>query len=241
MSKVYPAMYIQNVTELAFDDITPKDSEFSSIQNEARYLNFLDIYILRCAVACFGMNYFAIHISNGFRSSGLAEAGFISSKLSRYEKNPSDQDESLLNFCLERSTMSKVYPAMYIQNVTELAFDDITPKDSEFSSIQNEARYLNFLDIYILRCAVACFGMNYFAIHISNGFRSSGLAEAGFISSKLSRYEKNPSDQDESLLNFCLESRIKPVKKAQAAVAHASSEACDVVSEVLVGICPYHK
>jgi hypothetical protein len=32
VSKVYPAMYIENFTELAFDDITPDDPDFSSIQ-----------------------------------------------------------------------------------------------------------------------------------------------------------------------------------------------------------------
>ncbi|PIA49417.1 hypothetical protein AQUCO_01300317v1 [Aquilegia coerulea] len=51
---------------------------------------------------------------------------------------------------LSRNSMSKVYPAMYIENVTELAFDDITTEDPDFASIQ-------------------------------------GLAEAGLISSKLSR------------------------------------------------------
>lgn len=40
---------------------------------------------------------------------------------------------------LSRSTMSKVYPAMYIENVTDLAFDDITPEDPDFSSIQGLA------------------------------------------------------------------------------------------------------
>ena len=35
-----------------------------------------------------------------------------------------------------RNTTSKVYPAMYIESVTELAFDDITPGDPDFSSIQ---------------------------------------------------------------------------------------------------------
>ncbi|GLU21106.1 hypothetical protein SLE2022_372690 [Rubroshorea leprosula] len=40
---------------------------------------------------------------------------------------------------LSRNTVSKVYPAMYIENVTELAFDDITPEDPDFSSIQGLA------------------------------------------------------------------------------------------------------
>jgi hypothetical protein len=33
---VYPAMYIENVTELAFDDITPEDFDFPFIQGEKR-------------------------------------------------------------------------------------------------------------------------------------------------------------------------------------------------------------
>lgn len=37
-----------------------------------------------------------------------------------------------------RNTVSKVYPAMYIEDVTELAFDDITPEDQDFSFIQGE-------------------------------------------------------------------------------------------------------
>ncbi|XVF50840.1 hypothetical protein PTKIN_Ptkin04bG0136200 [Pterospermum kingtungense] len=40
---------------------------------------------------------------------------------------------------LSRNTVSKVYPAMYIENVTELAFDDVTPEDPDFSSIQGLA------------------------------------------------------------------------------------------------------
>ncbi|CAN6970286.1 unnamed protein product [Brassica rapa subsp. trilocularis] len=40
---------------------------------------------------------------------------------------------------LSRNTTSKVYPAMYIESVTELAFDDITPGDPDFSSIQGLA------------------------------------------------------------------------------------------------------
>ncbi|XP_073020581.1 uncharacterized protein [Primulina eburnea] len=40
---------------------------------------------------------------------------------------------------LSRSTTSKVYPAMYIENVSELAFDDITPDDPDFPSIQGLA------------------------------------------------------------------------------------------------------
>ncbi|KAG5558598.1 hypothetical protein RHGRI_008520 [Rhododendron griersonianum] len=70
---------------------------------------------------------------------------------------------------LSRNTVSKVYPAMYIENVTELAFDDITPEDPDFPSIQ-------------------------------------GLAEAGLISSKLSRRDMSSSDEDQSSLCFSPES-----------------------------------
>ncbi|KAL7183782.1 hypothetical protein ACSBR2_026038 [Camellia fascicularis] len=40
---------------------------------------------------------------------------------------------------LSRNSVYKVYPAMYIENVTELAFDDITPEDPDFPSIQGLA------------------------------------------------------------------------------------------------------
>lgn len=40
---------------------------------------------------------------------------------------------------LSRNSLSKVYPAMYIENITELAFDDITPEDPDFPSIQGLA------------------------------------------------------------------------------------------------------
>lgn len=32
---MYPAMYIENVTELAFDDVTPEDPDFPFIQGES--------------------------------------------------------------------------------------------------------------------------------------------------------------------------------------------------------------
>ncbi|XP_008778820.2 uncharacterized protein LOC103698557 isoform X2 [Phoenix dactylifera] len=40
---------------------------------------------------------------------------------------------------LSRYTCSKVYPAMYIEKVTELAFDDVTPEDPDFATIQGLA------------------------------------------------------------------------------------------------------
>ncbi|CAH9090558.1 unnamed protein product [Cuscuta epithymum] len=73
---------------------------------------------------------------------------------------------------LSRSTVSKIYPAMYIENVTELAFDDVTIEDPDFPCIQ-------------------------------------GLAEAGLISSKLSRRDTQSSaDGDQSPLFFSPDSPL---------------------------------
>ncbi|KAF7069740.1 hypothetical protein CFC21_075323 [Triticum aestivum] len=62
---------------------------------------------------------------------------------------------------LSRNTYSKVYPAMYIDNVSELAFDDVTTEDPDFPFIQ-------------------------------------GLAEAGLISSKLSRSDMDVAENVEN-------------------------------------------
>jgi hypothetical protein len=35
-----------------------------------------------------------------------------------------------------RSSANKVLPAMYIEEETELAFDDVTPEDPDFAAIQ---------------------------------------------------------------------------------------------------------
>ncbi|KAJ1399224.1 hypothetical protein SESBI_30501 [Sesbania bispinosa] len=114
---------------------------------------------------------------------------------------------------------------MYTGNVTELAFDDITPEDPDFSSIQ-------------------------------------GLAEAGLIESRLSRRDIQLSaDEDDGPFYFHPESPLsrqdlvswkmalekrqlpeadrkldKPVTKAQAAIALATGDASDIVSEELARI-----
>jgi hypothetical protein len=38
--------------------------------------------------------------------------------------------------CMCRSSANKVLPAMYIEEETELAFDDVTPEDPDFAAIQ---------------------------------------------------------------------------------------------------------
>ncbi|KAG0491637.1 hypothetical protein HPP92_004690 [Vanilla planifolia] len=40
---------------------------------------------------------------------------------------------------LSRNPTSKIYPAMYVENVTELAFNDVTPEDPDFACIQGLA------------------------------------------------------------------------------------------------------
>jgi hypothetical protein len=37
-----------------------------------------------------------------------------------------------------RSTATRVFPAMYIEDLTELGFNDVTPDDPDFTSIQGQ-------------------------------------------------------------------------------------------------------
>ncbi|WVY96822.1 hypothetical protein V8G54_028973 [Vigna mungo] len=64
---------------------------------------------------------------------------------------------------LSRKTISKVFPAMYIENVTELAFDDITSEDPDFSSIQGlaeagliESRLSRSLAVIVIPFSLIC-------------------------------------------------------------------------------------
>ncbi|KAB5525487.1 hypothetical protein DKX38_023236 [Salix brachista] len=96
-------------------------------------------------------------------------------------------DESDFSGTVSESTVSKVYPAMYIENVTELAFDDIKPDDPDFSSIQ-------------------------------------GLAEAGFISSKLSNHDLlSSSVENQSPFYFAAESTQLQVNNMRSICSSTSS------------------
>lgn len=44
-------------------------------------------------------------------------------------------------FC--RSSASRVFPAMYIEGVTELAFADVGPNDSDFAYIQGDVTHIH--------------------------------------------------------------------------------------------------
>nr|GEZ03259.1 centrosomal protein [Tanacetum cinerariifolium] len=165
MSKVYPAMYIQNVTELAFDDITPEDPDFSSIQ-------------------------------------GLAEAGLIGSKLSRYDMNPSDQDESVLNFCPE-SPLSR--------------------QDLVSWKMSLEKRVLPVADRMILQQCSGFIDIDKINLDAWPALIADlSAGEQGIIALAFGYTRLFQPD--------------KPVTKAQAAVALASGEASDVVSEELARI-----
>ncbi|EOY23224.1 Chloroplast thylakoid membrane, putative isoform 4 [Theobroma cacao] len=163
---------------------------------------------------------------------------------------------------LSRNTASKVYPAMYIENVTELAFDDITPDDPDFSSIQGlaEAGLISskFSNQDLLNDDLGPF---YF-------FPESPLSRQDLVSWKMALEKRQLPEADRKILyqlsGFIDINKInpdawpalmadlssgeqgiialafgcvrlfqpdKPVTKAQAAVALATGEASDLVSE----------
>ncbi|XP_011048750.1 PREDICTED: uncharacterized protein LOC105142691 isoform X1 [Populus euphratica] len=171
---------------------------------------------------------------------------------------------------LSRSTVSKVYPAMYIENVTELAFDDITPDDPDFSSIQGlaEAGFISskLSNHDLLSSSVENQGPFYFAAE-------SPLSRQDLVSWKMALDKRQLPEADKKMLyklsGFRDIDKInpdawpalvadlsagdqgiislafgctrlfqpdKPVTKAQAAVALATGEASDTVSEELARI-----
>ncbi|XP_022764709.1 uncharacterized protein LOC111309947 [Durio zibethinus] len=168
---------------------------------------------------------------------------------------------------LSRNTMSKVYPAMYIENVTELAFDDITPEDPDFSSIQGlaEAGLISskLSNQDLLNDDLVSF---YF-------FPESPLSRQDLVSWKMALEKRQLPEADQRILyqlsGFMDIDKInpgvwpalvadlsageqgiitlafgytrmfqpnKPVTKAQVAVALATGEASDLVSEELARI-----
>ncbi|KAJ6889504.1 hypothetical protein NC652_030308 [Populus alba x Populus x berolinensis] len=171
---------------------------------------------------------------------------------------------------LSRSTVSKVYPAMYIENFTELAFDDITPDDPDFSSIQGlaEAGLISskLSSGGLLSSSVENRGPFYFAAE-------SPLSRQDLVSWKMALEKRQLPEADKKMLYKVSGFRDidklnpdawpalaadlsagdqgiislafgctrlfqpdKPVTKAQAAVALATGEASDIVSEELARI-----
>lgn len=171
---------------------------------------------------------------------------------------------------LSRNLILKVYPAMYIENVTELAYDDITPEDPDFTSIQGLAEAglisskLSRRDM--LSSADEDIGTLYF-------HPDSPLSRQDLVTWKMALEKRQLPEADRKALHqlsgFIDIDRIdpdacpalvadlsaaeqgivalafgytrlfqpdKPVTKGQAAIALATGEAADVVSEELARI-----
>ncbi|KAE8650459.1 uncharacterized protein LOC101215442 isoform X3 [Cucumis sativus] len=171
---------------------------------------------------------------------------------------------------LSRNTTSKVYPAMYIENVTELAFDDITPQDPDFASIQGLAE-AGMISSKLSRHDISSSldedqGPLYFS-------PESLLSRQDLVSWKMALEKRQLPEADRKMLHqvsgFIDTDKIhpdacpalvadlsvgeqgiialafgytrlfqpdKPVTKAQAAIALATGEASDIVSEELARI-----
>ncbi|CAJ1952794.1 unnamed protein product [Sphenostylis stenocarpa] len=171
---------------------------------------------------------------------------------------------------LSRSTVSKVYPAMYIDNVTELAFDDVTPEDPDFSSIQGLAE-AGLIESRLSRRDIQLSSdEDDSPFYFSPG---SPLSRQDLVSWKMALEKRQLPEADRRMLyqlsgfldtdkihpNACpalvadlsagehgiialafgytrLFQPDKPVTKAQAAMALATGEASEIVSEELARI-----
>nr|KYP65392.1 hypothetical protein KK1_011625 [Cajanus cajan] len=171
---------------------------------------------------------------------------------------------------LSRSTVSKVYPAMYIDNVTELAFDDVTPEDTDFSSIQGLA------EAGLIESRLSRRDIQLSAEEDDSPFYfspESPLSRQDLVSWKMALEKRQLPEADHKMLyqvsgfidtdkihpNACpalvadlsagengiialafgytrLFQPDKPVTKAQAAMAIATGDASDIVSEELARI-----
>ncbi|MBA0736689.1 hypothetical protein Gogos_010208 [Gossypium gossypioides] len=168
---------------------------------------------------------------------------------------------------LSRNVVSKVYPAMYVENVTELAFDDIIPEDPDFSSIQGLAE-AGLISSKLSNQDLLNYnrGPVYFS-------PESPLSRQDLVSWKMALEKRQLPEADREILyqlsGFIDSDKInpdawpalvadlstgepgiialafgctrlfqpnKPVTKAQAAVAIATGEASDLVSEELARI-----
>ncbi|KAH9647016.1 GPI-anchored adhesin-like protein [Citrus sinensis] len=136
---------------------------------------------------------------------------------------------------LTRSTMSKVYPAMYIENVTDLAFDDITPEDPDFSSIQGNP--LSRQDLVSWKMALEKRQLpeaNKKILYQLSGFIDIDKINPDAWPALLA--DLTAGEQGIIALAFgCtrLFQPDKPVTNAQVAVALAIGEASDAVNEEL--------
>ncbi|XP_023552430.1 uncharacterized protein LOC111810089 isoform X2 [Cucurbita pepo subsp. pepo] len=171
---------------------------------------------------------------------------------------------------LSRNTTFKVYQAMYIQNITELAFDDITPEDPDFASIQGLAE-AGLISSKLSRHDISStLDEDQGPFHFSP---ESPLSRQDLVSWKMALEKRLLPEADGKMLRqvsgFIDTDKIhpdacpalvadlsageqgiialafgytrlfqpdKPVTKAQAAIALATGEASDMVSEELARI-----
>ncbi|XP_010537175.1 PREDICTED: uncharacterized protein LOC104811972 isoform X2 [Tarenaya hassleriana] len=163
---------------------------------------------------------------------------------------------------LLRSMVSKVYPAMYIENVTELAFDDITPEDPDFPFIQglaeaglissklfnpNCGQFLFFPKSPLSRQDLLSWKMALENRQLPEADRKKLYQVSGFLDIDKINPEAWPAliadlsagEQGITPLAFGCTRLFQPCKavtKAQAAVALATGQAFDMVSEELARI-----
>nr|XP_011470349.1 PREDICTED: uncharacterized protein LOC101314705 isoform X3 [Fragaria vesca subsp. vesca] len=170
---------------------------------------------------------------------------------------------------LSRNSLSKVYPAMYIENITELAFDDITPEDPDFPSIQglaesglissklsrhdmdssldeDEGPYYFSPASPLSRQDLVSWKMALEKRHLPEADRKVLHQISGFIDTDKIHPDACPAlvadlsgEQGIIALAFGytrLFQPNKPVTKAQAAIALATGEYAEVVSEELARI-----
>ncbi|KAG1359590.1 hypothetical protein COCNU_08G010360 [Cocos nucifera] len=161
---------------------------------------------------------------------------------------------------LSRYTYSKVYPAMYIENMTELAFDDVTPDDPDFALIQglaeaglissklsSEDSVLFSPESPLPRQDLVSWKMVLEEKLLPEVDRNHLYQCSGFIDIDKINPDAWPAlvadlsagDQSITALAFGF-TRIfqpnKPVTKAQAAIALASGDAAEVISDELARI-----
>ncbi|XP_008234221.1 PREDICTED: uncharacterized protein LOC103333200 isoform X2 [Prunus mume] len=170
---------------------------------------------------------------------------------------------------LSRNSISKVYPAMYIENVTKLAFDDITPEDPDFSSIQGLAEAGLISSKLSRNDMLSSLDEDESPFYFSP---ESPLSRQDLVSWKMALEKRNLPKADKEVLyqisGFIDTDKIhpdacpaliadlsgeqgiitlafgytrlfqpdKPVTKAQAAIALATGEYSDLVSEELARI-----
>ncbi|CAN6709552.1 unnamed protein product [Malus baccata var. baccata] len=170
---------------------------------------------------------------------------------------------------LSRNSISKIYPAMYIENVTELAFDDITPEDPDFPSIQglaeaglissklsrndmfssldeNESSFYFSPESPLSRQDLVSWKMALEKRHLPKADKEVLYQISGFIDADKIHPDACPAlvadlsgEQGIIALAFGytrLFQPDKPVTKAQAAIALATGEYSDSVSEELARI-----